>query len=296
MDKTDPHCQSTAGTEELDRYWGYQVGWGHYLTLPWRSVMNLDHAGYYVTSQPIVLLFPLLLLLPFFWRKKEQWVRWLWIATVFLVAQWCFLANGVIWYGIGMFLGLVLCAEVLVAKAPDQLSKVLGSVLVTLTILLCLGMRFWQYETQRNLFEYAIGKVSYEAMRERTIPYYDDITDIVLQRYASMPDRPLLYRIGTFMPYFIPRNLEVIGITDHQLDTFNCLHQERDPALTIQRIKTLGFNSMVFDTNTATIERDPNGSLHQKVNALVEFLNSPEVGAQMVINDPGAGIVFLLFP
>lgn len=296
VDRKDPHCVSSAGTEELDRYWGYQVGWGHYLTLPWRSVMNLDHAGYYVTSQPIILLFPVLLLLPFFWRKKEAWIRWLWLATVFLIVQWSFLANGVIWYGIGMFFGLVLCIETLVAKAPDTLSRTLVSILITLSVLLCLGMRFWQYETQRNLFEYAIGKVSYEAMRERTIPHYDDITDVVLERYETMTDRPLLYRIGTFMPYFIPRNLEVIGITDHQLDTFNCLHQERDPALTIQRIKALGFNSMVFDTNTATIERDPNGSLHQKVNALVDFLNSPEAGMQMVINDPSAGIVFLLIP
>lgn len=296
VDRTDPNCTSSAGAEELDRYWGNHVGWGHYLTLPWRTVMNLDHAGYYVTPQPAVLLFILVLLLPFFWKSSGRWLRWLWIGTAFLVVQWSFLANGVVWYGIGMFFGLVICVEALLAKAPDMLSKSVVSVLVTLSILMCLSMRFWQYETQRNLFEYAIGKVTAAAMRERTIPHYDDITDIVLQRHETMKDRPLVYRIGTFIPYFVPRNLEVIGIADHQLDTFNCLYQEEDNALTLKRIKALGFNSIIFDTNTATIEKNPNGTLHRKVNKLVRFLNSPEAGLQPVINDPGSGIVFLLIP
>lgn len=296
MDPYSENCHATAGAEELDRYWGNGVGWSHYLTLPWRSVMNIDHAGYYVTTQPALLLFPLLLLLPYFWRREGRWLRWLWISTVFLLMQWVFFANGVPWYGIGVFLGLVLSLEALVAYAPDVFSRSAAQFFIVMSLFICLGMRFWQFESQRNLFEYPLGKISAETMRERTIPWYDDITDIVMQRNASMPDRPLLYRIGTFMPYFIPRNLEVIGITDHQLDTFNCLYQERDPAITLQRLKMLGFNSIIFDTNTATIERDPNGSLHQKVRALTDFLNSPEAGLKVIINDPDAGIAFLLIP
>ncbi len=296
---TDPNhknCISTAGKEELDRYWGTHKGWSHYLMLPWRSVMNLDHAGYYVTTQSALLLFPLLLLLPFFWKTGGRWLRWMWVTTLFLLVQWVFFANGVPWYGIATFLGLVICLEALVAKAPDRLTRTVAGIFIVLSLLTCLGMRFWQFDTQKNLFEYPIGKISAETIRERTIPHYDDITDTVLQRRKLMPDRPLLYRIGTFIPYFVPKNLEVIGVTDHQLDTFNCLHQERDPAITLQRIKALGFNSIVFDTNTATIEKDLNGSLHQKVKVLTDFLNSPEAGLDVVIYDPSGGIVFLLIP
>lgn len=139
-----------------------------------------------------------------------------------------------------------------------------------------------------------MGKASAEVMRERTIPHYNNVADIVLDRYENLEGRPYVYRVGTFIPYFIPRNLEVIGLTDHQLDRFNCLYQERDKQLTLKRLKALGFNSIVFDTNTATIERDPNGSLHQKVNAFVDFLNSPDLGFNIVINDTGAGIAFVL--
>lgn len=294
--QSDPNCKATSGTEELDRYWGNATGWGHYLMLPWRSVMNLDHAGYYVTSQPAVLLFVLVLLLPALWKASGSYIRYLWGMTLFLVVEWAFLANGVPWYGIGMFFGVVILVEVLIARAPDAFSRSVAATLVTLSILMCLGMRLWQFESQKNLFEYAIGKVSAETLQERTIPYYDDIRDIVMTRYATMPDRPLLYRIGTFIPYFIPKNLEVIGVTDHQLDTFNCLYQDEDNAKTLQRIKALGFNAIIFDTNTATIEKDPNGSLHKKVAELTRFLNSEEAGLEVIFYDPGAGIAFLLIP
>jgi hypothetical protein len=111
-----------------------------------------------------------------------------------------------------------------------------------------------------------------------------------------MPDRPYLYRVGTFIPYFIPKNSEVIGATDNQLDLFNCLNQEHNPALTLQRIKALGFNSIIFDTNTATIERDQEGSLHKKVQDFVDFLNNPTLHLQIVINDSQQGVAFILLP
>lgn len=296
LDKSNAACKPSGGKEELGRYWGFREGWGHYITLPWRTVMNIDSAGYYVTTMPALLLFPLLLLFPFFWFKAGRWVRWLWVGTAVLVVQWMFMANGVPWYGIGMFMGLSILTEVIVAKSPDLPNRLLASLLIGLSLLMCLGQRLWQFDQQRNLFEYAIGKISAEALRERTIPYYDDITDIVMERNATMPATPYVYRVGTFIPYFVPRNLEVIGIADHQLDFFNCLYQEKDPQLTLKRLKALGFNSIIFDTNTATIEKDPLGSLHQKVNAFTSFLNNPDIGFRVVFNDTNAGIAFLLFP
>ena len=296
LDPKHPACQSTAKVEELDRYWGNSNGWSHYLTLPWRSVMNLDSVGYYVTTIPALLLFPLLLLLPYFWSRRGRWLRWLWVATLFMLVQWMFFANGIPWYGIGMFFGLCIGLEALIVHAPDRWNNILASVLIGLSLFVAFGMRFWQYEQQRNIFEFAFGKVSYEAMRERTIPHYDDIRDIVEQRFLSMPERPYVYRVGTFIPYFIPRNLEVLPVADHQLDFFKCLNQEKDATITLKRLQALGFNSIIFDTNTQTIERDPNGSLHQKVNDFVAFLNTPNLGLRIIVNDPDGGVAFVLLP
>jgi hypothetical protein len=98
------------------------------------------------------------------------------------------------------------------------------------------------------------------------------------------------------MPYFIPKNLEIIGVSDHQLDFFSCMYQDGDNVKMVQRLKTLGFSSIVFDTNTATIEKDANGSLHKKVQSFVDFLNHPDSGLNVVIYNPPAGVSFILIP
>lgn len=289
-------CIGTAKSEELDRYWGAHSGWGHYLTLPWRSVMNIDSAGYYVTTYPALLLFPLLLLVPFFWMKPGRWLRWLFIGTAFMLAQWVFFANGIPWYGLGTFFGLVIGLEALAYRAPDRYSTWAAWAMIVFSLMTAYSQRFWQFSQQYNIFEYSTGKVSYEAMRERTIPYYDDIRDIVEQRIEQDPQHPYVYRIGTFIPYFLPRNLETLPVADHQLDFFKCLNQERDAALTLRRLKALGFNSIIFDTNTHTIETDPNGSLHQKVQQFVDFVNTPGLGLTLPISDADGGIAYILLP
>lgn len=296
IDPSHPVCQSTAKVEELDRYWGYRDGIGHYLGLPWRSVMNLDIQGYYVTTYPALLLMPLILLVPFFWRREGRWLRWLFVASAFMLLQWMFLANGVLWYGIVMFLGFSVLLATLVDKAPSTSTRWIAGVLIGLSIATGLGHRLWQYDQQRNLYEYALGKSSAYAMQERTIPYYDDIRDAVLQRAEELPDRPYLYRMGTFIPFFIPRNLEYVPIADNQLEFFNCLHQERDGRLTTARLKALGFNAILFDTNTATIEKNPQGTLHKKVEAFAEYVNDPDSGIRILVNDLQAGLAFMLIP
>jgi hypothetical protein len=296
VDINNPLCQQTGMVEELDRYWGFSKGIMHYITLPWRTVHNMNSAGYYVTTHPGLLMFPLLLLLPFFWIKKSGWLRWLFLGTIFLLIQWMFLANGIPWYGIGVFLGLCIGLEALVAKSPDFPSRIIMGLFTLIWVLIMFNNRLWQFDMQRNIFEYSIGKVDAETMRERTIPFYDDISDIVVKRNETMVNRPYLYRIGTFIPYFIPRNLEIIGMMDHQLDAFNCLYQERDPALTSKRLKALGFNSIIFDTNTDSIERDQNGSLHKKVDVFIEFVQSPDSGVKVVVDNKSAGVAFFLIP
>jgi predicted HAD superfamily phosphohydrolase YqeG len=88
----------------------------------------------------------------------------------------------------------------------------------------------------------------------------------------------------------------MLTLADHQLNFFNCLNQEGDHQLTLKRLKALGFNSIIFDTNTQTIEKDPNGSLHKKVENFVSFVNDTSVQLNIVVNDPGNGIAYMLLP
>lgn len=296
LDPAHAACKSSARTEELDRYWGFGSGISHYLGLPWRQVMNLDTFGYYVTFAPALLLFPLLLLLPYFWTKRARWLRLLFVGTCIFLVQWVFVGNGIAWYGIGMFLGFVIALEAFALKAPDTPNRMLLSFLILMSIIICLTNRLWQFDSQKNLFEYPLGKITASALREVTIPDYDNIRESVVSRHESMTETPYTYRIGTFISYFIPRNREVFPLADHQLNFFTCLNQEQDHQLTLKRMRALGFNSVIFDTNTQTIEQDPNGSLHQKVAKFVDFINDPAINLEIVINDPGNGIAYILLP
>jgi hypothetical protein len=296
LNPKDPACVSSARTEELDRYWGFDKGIGHYLTLPWRQVMNIDAFGYYVTFMPGLLMVPLLLLLPFFWSKRARWLRYIFAGSMVFLIQWAFVGNGIAWYGIGMFLGFALVLEALIAHAPDNPNRWLMGTLLTMSILVCLVNRLWQFDSQKNIFEYPLGKISAAALREVTIPDYDDIRESVVARHETLSDTPYTYRVGTFISYFIPKNREIFPLADHQLNFFNCLNQEGDHQLTLKRLKALGFNSIIFDTNTQTIEKDPNGSLHKKVENFVSFVNDTSVQLNIVVNDPGNGIAYMLLP
>lgn len=296
LDPANPACVSTSKVEELDRYWGNYQGIWHYAGLPWRAVMNADSAGYYVTLIPALLLLPLLLLMPGFWTRNGRWMRWMLAATLFIVMQWAVFANGIIWYGITMFLGLAVLLEALAVSSPTRSTRAITGVFIGISLMVAISHRMWQFDTMRNIFEYPIGKVTAEAMEERTIPHYDDIRDEIIRRGIATPERPYVYRMGTFIPYFLPKNTEVLPLADNQLDMFNCLYQERDAVKTLARLQALGFNSMIFDTNTQTIERDPNGSLHKKVDNFIEFVGTAGLGLELMINDPSAGVAYILLP
>jgi hypothetical protein len=293
VDLAHERCTSTAGVEELDRYWGHGSGLSHYTELPWRVVMNRDSQGYYLVTSPLLLLVPLLLLLPLFWGNVL--LRLLFWGTALYLLEWIFIASGIPWYGIGLFVGFAVFVEALISCAPNKPSKFLAGVFVFLAIGMTLSLRMWQFGMQQNLYEYSWGKASYEVLREMTIPDYDDIADRIVE-LSKNPDRPYLYRMGTFISYFVPRNLEIIVRNDNQLDFFNCLNQEGDHALTLRRLQALGIHSIVFDTNTATIEKDPNGTLHQKVQRFLDFANDPELGIIPVVNNPGGGIAYMILP
>lgn len=296
INTSHPNCSVTDRAEELDRYWGPDRGSGRFSTLWWRTVMNLDVGGFYVTLIPAILLAPIVLLLPSFWSGRKRWARWLAVFTGALLVMWTFLGNGVPWYGIGALLGLLLALEFLVRDREQRTVSIAATLFVGLSLILALSMRFSQFAKERIMLDYALGKQSAAAYQEVLAPHYSVVGETVLERAATMPERPYLYQVGTFIPYFLADEPSHIGIADNQLGFFNCLHQERNALLTVERLQALGFNSIIFDMGTSSIEPDPKGSLHRKVAAFVEFANDRSAGVRTVINDPVAGVAFLLLP
>jgi hypothetical protein len=131
--------------------------------------MNIDAFGYYVTFMPGLLMVPLLLLLPFFWSKRARWLRYIFAGSMVFLIQWAFVGNGIAWYGIGMFLGFALVLEALIAHAPDNPNRWLMGTLLTMSILVCLVNRLWQFDSQKNIFEYPIWAIGSAASGGRVM-------------------------------------------------------------------------------------------------------------------------------
>lgn len=100
-----------------------------------------------------------------------------------------------------------------------------------------------------------------------------------------------VYHIGTFIPYFI-KDFRRVMSWDLQLDRFKCINGDgSDEKRTLERLKKLWFKYFIFDTNTATIERDPNWTLHQKVKRFIDFANK---NLQIIYYKPDWGIALMM--
>jgi len=292
VDTKSPECQTAAAAIELGRYQGPISGVLSYIALPWATVMNFNLAKFHVFTTAALLLFPLILLLPFFWKKENRWLRWLCLATTVWIIQWVFLADGVIWYGLGLFLGLTVALEVLVVKAPNKKTFAAASTLIWLAIFFALVIRADLIDFTGYLF-YPMGIANAETSYQLGFGPFAQVAKDISARHESMPDRPYLYQIATDINYQIPKNIEVVGASDPQLDFFSCIYRERNPELTVARLKALGFNSIVIDTNLATIEDNPNGILHQRDNMLNDFLTQNPKLLKIVVDAPKNGVRYV---
>lgn len=94
----------------------------------------------------------------------------------------------------------------------------------------------------------------------------------------------IIFRVGTFMHYFIDRNNERV-IVDNQLSYFSTLYNrisnKQDLA---KKLKENNCKYIVLDLNTATIDATVDKSLTKKYNKMVEFLtDNPAI--QLIATD-----------
>jgi hypothetical protein len=172
--------------------------------------------------------------------------------------------------------------------APGKIFKIFvgGAIIVALFMtLLYRSQRFGNQITSA----YAFGLISGSEAIDRIVPKYLNIAELIQNNPPTESSPNYVYRIGTFINYFLKDNDRRV-LNDAQLDTFTCIDKEKDNATTYARLKKLGFKYFILDLNTATIEKDSNGTLHQKTNRFRDFASK---NLKMVYNLPERGIAFL---
>ena len=280
-------CSNSAYVEEVGRYTGNLSGIMKYLRQPWDLTMNTFINDFY-----LIIGFLFLALLPL-WLisiiKKSQIKpesKILIIFTIVYYALWCWQGNGIPWYGIVMFLPFSLGAANIIYNINEpKWMRILLSFIVVISIVSHLVLRSERYGNE-NITRYSGGQISAAEFTETLLPDYRKITSIIETESART------LRIGTFLPYFINNNDRLL-FNDNQLDTFNCIDNEQDDEVTLNRLQKLGFKYIILDLNTATIESNPEGTLHKKVNRFAEFANR---NLKIIINNEKSRIAFMKIP
>lgn len=293
VDLSQEQCRDFPLGVDLDRFWGGWQGWVRWWQLPWRVVMNRDSQGYFVITSPLLLLAPFLFLLP---RGAPRRWRLLVAGVAPAFFGWWLLGRGVPWYGIILFLPLVLLPEALLEMFPSKFTRGVITCLMVGSFLLALSLRLWQFRVHRATYEYAFGTVSARSAQELTFPGMTRIVRTTLERAAAFPSHPYVYRVGVPLGFFLPGDLWHVGKVDHELTFFSCLHQEGDDRRTRDRLLSLGFHAVLLDRGAASIEADSSGPLHRRLSEMLAFLSNPTLGLQQVVGQPEWPYVYTLLP
>lgn len=303
-------CEHTAHTEELERYLGYDEGVGRYLTLPWKITMNTTVHGFYLDLSFLFLSFlPMGLILLWLRRKdleETEYKKWklLVLMGVAVWSMWMLVGSGVIWYGIFGFIFILLITAYFFYENETLSFKITAGTMVVISLITVVALRGTKFANHATI-KYAYGIADGAEVVELIVPDYAKITCIVTggkwrdETKFCQPfqqEKSTIYRVGTFIAYFIPDNNRRL-FNDAQLDMFKCIDDStgNDDLETMRKLLKLGYKYFIFDLNTATIEKDPNGSLHKKANRFVEWVNNLSQKEKMYVHvyNPGKGIAFM---
>lgn len=280
-------CNSTAFYEEFDRYLGYGEGiFAIVAKIPWHLTMNDTGAsGAYVDIGFAFLGFALFGIL-FFGKDKKKTV--LACFALLYAFFWIVRANGVIWYGFPL---MTFAAILLVIAFNELEKKYFGRIILCLAAIIWLTLAFG---VRAKNFGNAIlmvshtGLIPYQLVQENIFPYADD-----MEKYLK--ENPgIIYKIGTPLGFYIPDSYKR-AYEDQLLDDFNCMFvtYKGDPVKMIEIFQENNIKYMLFDSYTSTIGQDPKGTLHAKVDTVLEFINKY---LEVVIYDEVRGYHLLYIP
>jgi hypothetical protein len=296
----------TGVREELGRYAGFDEGIMKYLMLPFTVTFNPITSGMYVDIGYIFLAFiPLVLLL--FIRKsppQEHSISLLYeilLSGAIYWILWGIYAQGVIWYGYGGFIFLLLLIIEIIhffQQASGNIIRYVIHISIVLWFCCSLILRMANLPSYAIFIDpvglsYARGMIDEQGYLQQKIPTYLSILSIINRDIDTHPDTPpKIYRIGTFIKYFIHQNNRLV-LDDNQLDIFMYISQDHDDQKTIARLKNAGFKYMIIDTNTASIDKTPRKTLTAKYQALMRFIQQNQQHLSILVNEPQNGILFV---
>ncbi len=255
---------------DYDRYTGGLNSVTDFLKLAWNSNFTpnfnnpvVDFSFIFLAGLGFFILFPKKLL-----GEKFAPIA---LLTGFYIILWTFTGNGVIWYGIAGFIGSLILLGQLPEKFPKKYIGILFGLVFFSNFIIRIG-----HFSPAVLFANNLGLISQNQLSEFIFPGYRDLAKIINQN-----PNMVLYRVGTFIPYFINLPDEQIS-NDHYLSLWICMQAESD-----ESIKSIFKKSGITHILTLT-ESDPalnSADYNESHKNFINFLSRS--GWKLLYNDHG---------
>ncbi|MBI3793732.1 MAG: glycosyltransferase family 39 protein [Nitrospinae bacterium] len=199
---------------------------------------------------------------------------------------WMLVSDGIIWYGIGGFLLFALIMDYLIANSPAPV-RFVSWVLIFVSLTTFVAFRNQTFGN-KSMTGFAFGLFDEAKTIENLAPDYSSIAKEVNDHPETLTEKNYVYRIGTFISYFIVKNDRRL-YDDQMLDNFSCMSAGESDEEIYRILKSAGFRYIIIDVNTGTLEKDPNGSLHKKLMRFSSWIEHMAFVGKIKIlkNSPG---------
>lgn len=196
---------------------------------------------------------------------------------------WFLLSAGIPWYGLLMIpMGIVFAVIALQQKMPAPFSSyrinknfLLGISIIWVMMAFVYRMASYnplnEAAAQQAIYpivlQYASGTVNEKKMLQTVFPQFETAL-----KEINKEEESLVYRVGTYMPFFIKKNDKRV-FTDNQLGFFQALLTKYINKYELALVlKASGYRYIVVDLKTAEIDQTPEKSLTNKFKLFISFL------------------------
>ena len=120
------------------------------------------------------------------------------------------------------------------------------------------------------------GQLALQALKKNVSRYQEQFYNEILSPSDENISNAGIYRIGTFLKYFISENHKRI-FEDSLLTAFDTYFYDESIETTFRYMKQVGIEYILVDLNAATIDNDPRKDLTRRYENLISGIVSDSV-------------------
>jgi hypothetical protein len=250
-------CADSGSAEDFSRFYDTDMPYiVRILRAPWDVTMNS-----YVNSLALEFGCLFLALLPmaifvvsrevFLGKEKHFW-RILSIMGVTYLFVWSVSAHGVTWYGLSGMLLLLLPIAALAIRIPHQ------RLIVQSVFVFVLLVHFtYSFVVRAQLIEFwvTMRNVTGELSDDQAIASQYSWSYVQAIRLIDADPHVKVFASPAITQYYM-KDADRKLYVNQNFDSFDCLYIERDPDLTLQRLKDLGFRYVLYNFTTGIFRKN----------------------------------------